>query len=108
MNPAPEQRGRAFEISEGVSCENCHGPASGWLGPHTTRTWAHEKSVALGMRDTRNLIHRTEKCLECHLGTKNKFVAHEMIAAGPQERFFWLRAFLAHVPRDWYRTRESR
>src|SRR5215472_2703155 len=24
---APEQRGRAFEISEGVSCENCHGPA---------------------------------------------------------------------------------
>src|SRR5882762_10719485 len=48
LNPPPEQRGRAFEISEGVSCENCHGPASGWLGPHTTRTWAHEKSVALG------------------------------------------------------------
>src|SRR6478736_7512734 len=22
-----EQRGRAFEVSEGVSCENCHGPA---------------------------------------------------------------------------------
>src|SRR5437667_6716119 len=30
---APEQRGRAFAISEGVSCENCHGPASAWLGP---------------------------------------------------------------------------
>src|ERR1700756_130853 len=43
---APEQRGRAFEISEGVSCENCHGPASAWLGPHTTRDWPHEKSVA--------------------------------------------------------------
>jgi len=28
----PEQRGRQFEIAEGVSCENCHGPASGWLG----------------------------------------------------------------------------
>src|SRR3979411_3408348 len=54
LNPAPEQRGRAFEISEGVSCENCHGPASGWLGPHTTRTWAHEKSVALRMHDTRD------------------------------------------------------
>ena len=25
----PEQRGRPFEVSEGVSCENCHGPASG-------------------------------------------------------------------------------
>src|SRR5574340_643238 len=44
----PEQRGRAFEISEGVSCESCHGPASAWLGPHTTRSWPHEKSVAMG------------------------------------------------------------
>src|SRR5262249_24594975 len=24
----PEQQGRKFEIAEGVSCENCHGPAS--------------------------------------------------------------------------------
>ena len=52
---APEQRGRAFEISEGVSCENCHGPASAWLGAHTTRDWPHEKSVVLGMHDTRNV-----------------------------------------------------
>jgi len=59
----PEQRGRAFAISEGVSCENCHGPASAWLGPHTTREQTHEKSVAIGMYDTRNVIHRTEKCL---------------------------------------------
>src|SRR5438552_18383130 len=74
LNPAPEQRGRAFEISEGVSCENCHGPASAWLGPHATRAWPHEKSVAAGMHDTRDVIHRTEKCLECHLGTRNQFV----------------------------------
>src|SRR5580704_11186603 len=39
LNPPQDQRGRAFEISEGVSCENCHGPASAWLGPHTTRSW---------------------------------------------------------------------
>jgi len=74
LNPPLEQRGRAFEISEGVSCENCHGPASGWLGSHTTRTWAHEKSLALGMHDTRDVIHRTEKCLGCHLGTKNNLL----------------------------------
>src|SRR5258705_3022821 len=83
----PEQRGRAFEISEGVSCENCHGPASAWLGSHTTRDWPHEKSVAQGMHDTRNVIHRAEKCLECHLGT-NKFVDHEMIAAGHPDLYF--------------------
>src|SRR5881296_734841 len=107
LNPAPEQRGRAFEISEGVSCENCHGPASGWLGPHTTRPWPHEKSVALGMRDTRDVIHRTEKCLECHLGTKDKFVDHEMIAAGHPDLYFELDSFSAVMPRHWKSPRES-
>jgi hypothetical protein len=107
LNPSKEQRGRAFEISEGVSCENCHGPASGWLGPHTTRSWAHEKSVALGMHDTRDVVHRTEKCLECHLGTKNKFVDHEMIAAGHPDLFFELDSFSAVMPRHWKTPRES-
>src|SRR5215467_10085686 len=102
-----EQRGRAFEISEGVSCENCHGPASAWLGPHTTRSWQHEKSVALGMADTRNVIHRTEKCLECHLGTKYKFVDHEMIAAGHPDLYFELDSFSAVMPRHWKAPRES-
>ena len=95
----PEQRGRAFELADGVSCENCHGPASAWLGPHTTRDWPHEKSVALSMYDTRNVIHRTEKCLECHLGTKNKFVDHEMIAAGHPDLYFELDSFSAVMPR---------
>jgi len=103
----PEQRGRAFEISEGVSCENCHGAASAWLGPHTTRSWPHEKSVALGMRDTRDVIHRTEKCLECHLGTRNKFVDHEMIAAGHPDLYFELDSFSAVMPRHWKVPRES-
>jgi hypothetical protein len=107
LNPPPEQRGRAFEISEGVSCENCHGPASAWLGPHTTRSWPHEKSVALGMADTRDVIHRTEKCLECHLGTKNKFVDHEMIAAGHPDLYFELDSFSAVMPRHWKVPRES-
>jgi hypothetical protein len=103
----PEQRGRAFEISEGVSCESCHGPASAWLGPHTTRDWPHEKSVALGMRDTRNVIHRAALCLECHLGTKEKFVDHEMIAAGHPDLYFELDSFSAVMPRHWKIPRES-
>jgi hypothetical protein len=107
LNPPAEQRGRPFEVSEGVSCENCHGPASGWLGPHTTRSWPHEKSVALGMHDTRDVIHRTEKCLECHLGTKNKFVDHEMIAAGHPDLYFELDSFSAVMPRHWKVPRES-
>jgi len=103
----PEQRGRQFEIAEGVSCENCHGPASSWLGPHTTTGWAHEKSVQLGMADTRNVLHRTEKCLECHLGTKDKFVDHEMIAAGHPDLYFELDSFSAVMPRHWKQPLES-
>ena len=102
-----EQRGRSFEISEGVSCEVCHGPASAWLGPHTTREWPHEKSVALGMVDTRSLIPRTQKCLQCHLGARQKFVDHEMIAAGHPDLYFELDSFSAVMPRHWKVPRES-
>ena len=103
----PEQRGRPFELADGVSCENCHGPASAWLGPHTTRDWPHDKSVALGMIDTRDVIHRTNRCLECHLGTKDKFVDHEMIAAGHPDLYFELDSFSAVMPRHWKVPRES-
>ena len=104
-----EQRGRAFEISEGVSCENCHGPAQGWLGQHTERDSPekHAKSLALGMHDTRDVIHRTEKCLQCHLGTKERFVDHEMIAAGHPDIYFELDSFSAVMPRHWKQPRES-
>ncbi len=104
---APAQQGRRFEISEGVSCENCHGPALAWLGPHTTRDWQHEKSLAAGMVDTRNVIHRTEKCLECHMGSEKKFVDHEMIAAGHPDLYFELDSFSAVMPRHWKAPRES-
>ena len=102
-----EARARTFELSDGVSCENCHGPASVWLGPHTTRTWTHEQSVAAGMYDTRNLVRHTEKCLTCHLGTQEKFIDHEMLAAGHPDLYFELDSFSAVMPRHWKTPRES-
>ena len=104
-----QQRGRPFSISEGVSCESCHGPAQGWLGQHTAKDSPekHAKSVELHMTDTRNIIPRTEKCLECHLGTKDKFVDHEMIAAGHPDLYFELDSFSAVMPRHWNQPRQS-
>ena len=101
LNPPVELRSRTFDVTEGVSCESCHGPASGWLGPHTERDWPHAKSVALGMVDTRDIVKRTEKCLSCHLGSDEKFVDHEMIAAGHPDLFFELDSFSAVMPRHW-------
>ncbi|MGA3194191.1 MAG: multiheme c-type cytochrome [Terriglobales bacterium] len=97
----PDQQAQTFELGDGVSCESCHGPASGWLGPHTTKNWSHEKSLQLGMYDTRNLEKRTTKCLTCHLGTAEKFVDHEMIAAGHPDLTFELGLFTFAMPRHW-------
>jgi hypothetical protein len=109
LAPPAELRGRPYEISEGVSCENCHGPAQGWLGQHTAKDSPekHAKSVELHMTDTRNVIPRTEKCLECHLGTSQKFVDHEMIAAGHPDLFFELDSFSAIMPRHWNQPRQT-
>jgi hypothetical protein len=97
----PEARQARTFANEGVSCESCHGPASAWLGPHTTRGWTHAQSVQLGMYDTKDLVQRTERCLTCHLGTADKVVDHEMIAAGHPDLVFDLEAFSAAMPRHW-------
>jgi hypothetical protein len=53
------------------------------------------------MYDTRNLEKRTTKCLTCHLGTTEKFVDHEMIAAGHPDLTFELGLFTSVMPAHW-------
>jgi Cytochrome c554 and c-prime len=96
-----DQRARTFDLTDGVGCENCHGPASAWLGPHTTRGWKYEKSLELGLYDTRDLVKRSEKCLSCHLGTAEKSVDHELIAAGHPDLYFELDSFMSVMPPHW-------
>jgi hypothetical protein len=95
------ERARTFDSTDGVSCESCHGPASNWLGPHTTKGWTHERSIAAGMRDLRDPVRRAENCLTCHLGSPDKAVDHEMIAAGHPDLYFELASFTAAMPRHW-------
>ena len=101
LDVPPEQRARTFDLSDGVGCENCHGPASAWLGKHTERDWNYDKSVGLGMYPTRDLVKRTEKCLTCHLGTPDKTVDHELIAAGHPDLYFELDSFMSVMPNHW-------
>jgi len=96
-----DMRARTFDLTDGVGCENCHGPASAWLGPHTTRGWKYERSIELGLYDTRDLVKRTEKCLSCHLGTPEKTVDHELIAAGHPDLYFELDSFMSVMPAHW-------
>jgi hypothetical protein len=101
LDVPPDERARTFDLTDGVGCENCHGPASAWLGPHTTRGWNYAKSQELGMYDTRDLVKRSERCLTCHLGTPEKSVDHELIAAGHPDLYFELDSFMSVMPPHW-------
>jgi cytochrome c554/c'-like protein len=102
LNAKPENRAETFQtIEDGVSCESCHGPAVGWLGPHTLKNQTHEENIRLGMYDTRDLVKRSERCLSCHVGTEEKEVDHTMIAAGHPDLTFQLESFSAVMPRHW-------
>lgn len=92
-----ELRGPKFDITEGVHCDGCHGPAEKWLEPHAEKGWTHEQSVKVGMYDTKNFLLRAEKCVSCHLA-----IDHEMVAAGhPDLLAFELDTFSATMPPHW-------
>jgi len=87
--------------SDGVSCEACHGPAEQWLGPHAKSNpppTQHADNVKLGMIDTRNIEVRAKLCLSCHLGSGERIVDHELIAAGHPDLAFELDTFTAAQP----------
>jgi Cytochrome c554 and c-prime len=104
LSVSPEMRAQSFDISDGVSCEHCHGPAAGWLGAHTVKDWetrTADQKAQLGMRDLRDLAIRSHTCLHCHVGTEEQSVDHQMIAAGHPDLTFELNLFSAVMPRHW-------
>jgi hypothetical protein len=101
LAPSDADRARTFDSTDGVSCESCHGPASNWLGPHTTKDWKHADSIKAGMKDLRDPGARTTNCLECHIGTKERNVDHELIAAGHPDLYFELASFSSAMPKHW-------
>lgn len=59
------------------------------------------------MIDTKVLRVRAETCLGCHLGTKDKVVDHEMIAAGHPDLNFELDTFSAAQPAHYRAAKPS-
>ena len=102
-------KGGSPDLSDGVSCESCHGPASKWLGPHTEKDWHREDWIEGGkdrgeMKDLRDIVKRTENCAECHIGSPTdplRKVDHELIAAGHPDLVFELSYYQAAMPKHW-------
>jgi hypothetical protein len=103
-SPPKAQQGPRFQVSDGVSCEACHGPAEKWLAEHYLPAWKEKTSAErepLGFRSTKSLLARARACVECHVGRGDADVNHDLLAAGHPGLQFEYNAFLAAVPKHW-------
>ena len=94
--PAPAtSRGARFQTADGVGCESCHGPASGWLASHYAVGASHAQNVSRGLVPLENPQARAAKCLDCHFGSAadGQFVNHRIMAAGHPRIAFELDLF---------------
>lgn len=97
----------SFQISDGVSCDACHGPAEKWFAQHIQPTWRAKpmaEKEALGMSDIRDPVKRSQLCMSCHVGNvaEGKLVTHAMYAAGhPPLPSFEVATYSDEMPRHW-------
>jgi len=97
LREVPENlRGEAFKVSEGVSCESCHGPAENWLRSHTRTDYTRADRTAAGMRDLQNLYVRANTCVACH-----QVVSQPLLKAGHPELIFEMDGQSVAEPKHW-------
>lgn len=110
VNAPAHQRGEHFALSEGVSCEACHGAARRWVGPHTTPGWKRlslGQKAEFGLRDIKSLSARTHLCAECHVGSSGRMVDHDLIAVGHPPLMFEMTAYHDKLPKHWNPARDT-
>ncbi len=112
MNLPESQHGTNFSMTDGVSCDGCHGPSEHWLGAHTDQSWrlkSGPEKERYGMIDVRDPVKRARMCVSCHVGNaaKGRIITHEMYAAGhPPLPSFELATYSRFLPRHWRLLRE--
>ncbi len=95
------------EISDGVSCEACHGPAAKWLELHTLQVSDDRVStLGSGRLPTKPWLERTDNCLRCHLGSRPagsvvRDMNHDLIAAGHPALRFDMSLYHSILPAHW-------
>lgn len=112
---APEGAGKPMTVSQrhtpvdGVGCESCHGPAEGWLAPHSRPEWMALSPAAKsqrGLRDLDSLAVRSEVCADCHVGSPGLDVNHDLLAAGHPRLAFEMSSLHNRLPKHWVAERE--
>lgn len=93
---SPVRVGTMARAEEGISCENCHGPAQNWIRSHTRLDLSHGQRVGLGMRDLDSLYNRANNCVSCH-----QVLAPDLQKAGHPPLVFELDAQSVAQPKHW-------
>ena len=83
----------AHRISDGISCEGCHGPAERWIASHTAPDASHRGNIANGMYPSDQPLARAKLSLSCHFGSSDKYVSHRIMAAGHPRMSFEMETF---------------
>ncbi len=100
----------AREVEEGVSCESCHGPGSGYKDPHSEgdpklgrSRPGYVKALRLGLVELANVDQRAMTCVRCHYITDQKLLA----AGHPDGARFNYISGLKKVAKHWQRSPEQ-
>lgn len=104
MNVPATEQARTFTIQDSIGCERCHGPAEKWRTVHYLPEWQQQSAAAkesLGLRPTKDLLARAKLCVECHVGSAEADVNHDLIAAGHPRLNFEYGSYLAVLPKHW-------
>jgi len=112
-NAPKAQRGERFKLTDGVSCEACHGPAEKWIQGHVAPGATHAGNLAQGLYPASEPVAQARLCLSCHFGNQDKFVTHRMMGAGHPRMSFELDTFTQTQPphfvidADWQKRKRS-
>lgn len=89
-------------IAEGVGCESCHGPSEHWYNRHYQGKESKRIAIAsLGLTDSGPLLNRAKLCAACHVGSKDRDMNHDIIAAGHPALYFDMAVYHEAYPKHW-------
>ncbi|MFM8585961.1 MAG: multiheme c-type cytochrome [Gammaproteobacteria bacterium] len=89
------QRGVKFQLDDGVGCESCHGGSEKWLATHyQVQKIPRSENLARGLVALENPDTLAGTCLACHVGDKERYANHRMMAAGHPRIVFELDTYL--------------
>jgi len=94
----PEQQGERFHMTDGIGCEACHGGAETWIDSHYGPNATAAENRENGLNPTEKPLFQARMCQSCHLGDEDRFVTHEMMAAGHPRLRFELDTWLVNMP----------